>query len=214
MKEEARNQRQRDILDAALAQLIETGFAGTTMQAVARRAGASMETLYNWYGDKAGLFRAMVMANIEHLRNQLETRLNDPAGPEAVLATFGPRLLEVLTSERVVALNRAAVADSSGELGRIIASAGRQSIAPLVAGAFAEAARAGVLRPPDPQEAAEIYLGLLIGDLQIRRVVARMPPPDAAEIERRANRALRICLSLWAVAADRPDDPAQSRPCG
>ena len=105
MKEEARNQRQRDILDAALAQLIETGFAGTTMQAVARRAGASMETLYNWYGDKAGLFRALVMANIDHLRHQLETRLTDPAGPEAVLTAFGPRLLEVLTSERVVALN-------------------------------------------------------------------------------------------------------------
>lgn len=198
MKEEARNQRQRDILDAALAQLIETGFAGTTMQAVARRAGASMETLYNWYGDKAGLFRAMVMANIDHLRHQLETRLTDPAGPEAVLAAFGPRLLEVLTSERVVALNCAAVADSSGELGRIIASAGRQSIAPLVAGAFAEAARLGLLEVPDPQEAAEIYLGLLIGDLQIRRVVARMPPPDTAEIERRASRALRICRVLWA----------------
>ena len=150
MKEEARNQRQRDILDAALAQLMEAGFAGTTMQAVARRAGASMETLYNWYGDKAGLFRAMVMANIQHLRSQLETHLHDPAGPEAVLAAFGPRLLEVLTSERVVALNRAAVADASGDLGRIIASAGRQSIAPLVAGAFAEADRQGLLRVPDP----------------------------------------------------------------
>lgn len=198
MKEEARNQRQREILDIALALLTESGFAGTTMQSVARQAGASMETLYNWYGDKAGLFRAMVMANVEDLRRQLETGLQEQAGPEAVLAAFGPRLLEMLTSEHVIALNRAAVADASGELGRIIGSAGRQSIAPLIAGAFDAADRQGLLRVPDPQEAAEIYLGLLIGDLQIRRVVARMPPPDAAEIERRASRALRICLTLWA----------------
>lgn len=198
MKETVRNQRQRDILDAALAQLTETGFSGTTMQAVARRAGASMETLYNWYGDKAGLFRAMVTANIEDLRSCLEAKADDATRSiEMSLASFGPQLLAVLTSDRVVALNRAAAADSSGELGQIIASAGRQGIAPLIAKAFADADKRGKLCVPDPQEAAEIYLGLLLGDLQIRRVVGRMSALDPAEIERRAARALRISLWLW-----------------
>ena len=198
MGEEAKAARRAAIEAAALTVLEARGYAETSMLAVARAAKASNETLYNWYGDKAGLFRAMVTANIEDLRSCLEAKADDASRSiEMSLASFGPQLLAVLTSDRVVALNRAAAADSSGELGQIIASAGRQGIAPLIAKAFADADKRGKLCVPDPQEAAEIYLGLLLGDLQIRRVVGRMSALDPAEIERRAARALRISLWLW-----------------
>ena len=50
-------ERQREVLDAVLALLVEEGDA-VTMSAVARRASCSKETLYKWFGDRMTLTRA------------------------------------------------------------------------------------------------------------------------------------------------------------
>ncbi len=54
------------------------GYAGASMLAIARQAKASNETLYNWYGDKNGLFRALVVRNAGEVR--IAGRLGEAAG--------------------------------------------------------------------------------------------------------------------------------------
>ncbi len=49
------DEREREVLDAALAVLAEDGFAGMTIDAVAARAQASKASLYRRWGDKAEL---------------------------------------------------------------------------------------------------------------------------------------------------------------
>lgn len=196
MRQDARQERMREIERTALCLLVGQGYGATTMAAVAKAAGASFETLYKWYGDKQGLFRAMVESNTEALREALGLSPAGFADPLALLEEFGPRLISVLTSDAVVELNRAAAADPSGELGAIIAEAGRGTIAPQLNALFERAKAQGAPVPHDPAEATETYLGLLLGDLQIRRVVGRVPPPDAAEIRRRSDRALKMLLGL------------------
>jgi AcrR family transcriptional regulator len=44
------------ILDAALKELEESGFANATMEAIADRAGASKATVYRWWPNKAAVF--------------------------------------------------------------------------------------------------------------------------------------------------------------
>lgn len=194
MRQETRKARRKEIQQAALALLVQHGYAATTMASVAKAAGASLETLYKWYGDKPGLFRAMVQANIDGLRDELVMSAAAFRDPLAAVQEFGPRLIAVLTSEEVVALNRAAAVDSSGDLGRIIAESGRGSIAPQLTDLFARA-----MEGSDPALVTEIYLGLLLGDLQIRRVIGRMPPPDAVEARQRSDRALEMLCRLFPV---------------
>ena len=194
MRQETRKIRQKEIQRATLALLVQHGYAATTMASVAKAAGASLETLYKWYGDKPGLFRAMVQANIEELRDKLAMSAAKFREPLAAVQEFGPQLIAVLTSEEVVALNRAAAADPSGDLGRIIAEAGRGSVAPQLTNLFAQA-----IEGEDPAQVTEVYLGLLLGDLQIRRVIGRMPPPDAVEARQRADRALEMLRRLFPV---------------
>ena len=194
MRQEARKTRRKEIQQAALALLVQHGYAATTMASVAKAAGASLETLYKWYGDKPGLFRAMVQANIEELRDKLAMSAAKFREPLAAVQEFGPQLIAVLTSEEVVALNQAAAADPSGDLGRIIAEVGRGSIAPQLTDLFARA-----IESEDPAQVTEVYLGLLLGDLQIRRVIGRMPPPDAVEARQRADRALEMLRRLFPV---------------
>lgn len=199
MRQEARKARKNEIEQAALTLLVQKGYSATTMAAVAKAAGASFETLYKWYGDKHGLFRAIVEANTAALREMLAISTTSVTDPLAALEEFGPKLISVLTSDAVVALNRAAAADPSGDLGKIIAEAGRGAITPQLNALFEHAKTCGKLVLDNPADATEIYLGLLLGDLQIRRVVGRLPPPDATEISRRSERALDALALLWSL---------------
>jgi AcrR family transcriptional regulator len=60
-----RAQRQQRVVTAALNELIERGYERVTMLAIASRAGASKETLYNWFGSKESLFAALIKANAD-----------------------------------------------------------------------------------------------------------------------------------------------------
>lgn len=75
MRKEKRSLRQQQIEDAAYEVLEIKGYGGTSMLGIAKQARASNETLYNWYGDKQGLFQALVMRNAEQVKEYLETEL-------------------------------------------------------------------------------------------------------------------------------------------
>ncbi|MEM9035868.1 MAG: TetR/AcrR family transcriptional regulator [Actinomycetota bacterium] len=55
------------ILDHALALLAEEGVSGVTTRAVAARAGTSAPAIYELFGDKAGLVRALFFEGYERL---------------------------------------------------------------------------------------------------------------------------------------------------
>lgn len=190
MRDEKRSKRQQQIEAAAYEVLEAKGYGGTSMQGIAKQARASNETLYNWYGDKQGLFRALVTRNAEEVKSHLEAELQANHDALAILGTLGPKLLNLLTGDRAVALNRAAAADSSGELGATLSRAGREAVFPLLEQVLLRARREGQLRFEHSAEAVGLYLDLLIGDQQIRRVIGRLPAPTDEFCEARAQRAV------------------------
>ena len=132
MREETRSIRQEQIETAAYQMLEQKGYAGTSMQGIAKQARASNETLYSWYGDKQGLFKALVTRNAADVKAQLEKELSIERDALAILADLGPKLLMLLLGDRAIALNRAAAADPSGALGHTLSLAGRESVLPLL----------------------------------------------------------------------------------
>lgn len=197
MKDASKEERKRQIAQAAYTVLEKKGFSGASMLAIAKAAKASNETLYRWYGDKIGLFSALVASNAEEVRAQLERELEAKESPLAILGNVGPMLLSVLVGERAIALNRAAAADGTGQLGKTIAEAGRDTIAPLIVQTLLRARDLGELAFEDEQRATGLYLDLLVGDMQIRRAIGQLPCPSDDEIHKRANTALeRFCTLL------------------
>ena len=168
------------------------------MLSVAKRAKASNETLYRWYGDKQGLFKAMVLRNAQEVRDLLEHELKEEHPPLKTLRRLGPQLLGVVLGERAIALNRAAAADASGELGAALTEGGRESVVPLIAQVFQRARKEGVIRGLSTKDAVELYIHLLIGDLQIRRVIGAEPEPPVREIALRSDKALKMFLKIAA----------------
>lgn len=187
MKSEKQEERRAQIEEAAYRMLGEKGYAGTSVQAIAKAAKASNETLYNWYGDKKGLMAALVARNTETVRAALaETAGTDPIDQ---LSRLGLVLLGMVLGPRAVALNRAAAADPTGDLGRAISEGGREVVGPLVQDVLGRAVSSGQMQG-DPAALTGLYLTLLIGDLQIRRVIGAMEPPDADFCTTRAETAL------------------------
>lgn len=191
MRDDKRSQRQQQIEAAAYEVLEAKGYGGTSMLGIAKQARASNETLYNWYGDKQGLFRALVTRNAEEVKGHLETALKADHDALSILETLGPKLLVLLTGDRAVALNRAAAADNSGELGETLSKAGREAVFPLLEQVLLRARREGQLSFTNTAEAVGLYLDLLIGDQQIRRVIGRLPNPSESFCQERSGRALR-----------------------
>lgn len=201
MREERRAEREARILDAAFAELLERGYRGTTMLAVAKRAAASKETLYAWYGDKQGLFTALVRSNAASIETMLSEALAKEASPLETLQRLGRLLLSLLLGERAVAINRAAAADvaDGGTLGQALAEGGRARVLPLICQVFLKARNAGLLRFEDEQQVAETYLGLLLGDLQVRRIIGVAALPTKREQAARAERALALLTRLYGL---------------
>ena len=202
MQKEKKAQRQSEIETAAYALLDEFGYEGISMLKIAKRAKASNETLYRWYGDKLGLFKSLVENNAKVVRVFLQTEFEQDVAAVDILQNLGVKLLTILLSPRAIGLNRAAANDPSGVLGKSLAASGRETVMPLVMSLFerlcddrALTGKAGKL--------AEIYIRLLVGDLQIRRATGALTEYSAAEIEQRAAEAKDIImLNLLAITAE------------
>lgn len=187
MDDDARRQREAEIFRAAYDLLAQHGYGGTSMLRVAKAAKASNETLYRWYGDKDGLFRAMVRDNAAETRRILGEALSGRDDPWATLHTVAPVFLRMILGEKAVLLNRAAAADPSGALGAAISGGGRHEVMPLVKELMQ---RICVGTGCDPKEATDWFLSLLVGDLQIRRVINERAVLSEQEIETRCSGSL------------------------
>ncbi|UUP19234.1 TetR/AcrR family transcriptional regulator [Nitratireductor thuwali] len=183
MRKETRAERHRQIEKVAYKLVRERGYGATSMLAIAREANASNETLYRWYGGKRGLFKTMVERNASETQARLEAALSSGADPMSALEEIAPILLSMLLGEKAIALNRAAAADESGELGKTIAAAGRDRVFPLIERLIGRAIADGMLAAPSAHTATEWFLSLLIGDRQIRRAIGAIPPPSGSEAE-------------------------------
>lgn len=196
MRDDKRQMRHDAITQAAYALLAEKGYDGTSMLSIAKAAKASNETLYRWYGDKRGLFEAMVRDNAAEVKTMLEAEMSSGGSPIDALRTIAPVLLSMLLGERAILLNRAAASDPSGELGAAIAKGERDAVQPLIA-AVIEDIETEV--KPQGMSKADLFLGLLIGDAQIRRVLGVMPALPEDQIQARSNAAIAAFLKVLSV---------------
>lgn len=195
--------RQRHVLDAALALLVEGG-DNLTMTGVARRASCSKETLYKWFGDRDGLLTATVQWQAAKVRAVPFDRdaLDRPALIRA-LDTFGNDLLGVLSGDVSVALNRLAVTHAGQEktdLGRIVLENGRFSMGRRLKPLLEAAREKGLLAFSDSETTFRTYFGLVVRDMQIRMLLGDRMEMTPEIIAADAKRATAQFMALYGAA--------------
>jgi len=195
--------RQGEVLDAVLALLVEGGDA-LTMNAVARRASCSKETLYKWFGDRDGLLTATVRWQASKVRaGDYDLDHLDGATLKASLEGFAANWLEVISSRSSIALNRVAVSHAgSGKsnLGEIVLANGRVAIGTQLKPLLEAARDAGLLAFDDSETAFRTFFGLIGRDVQIRLLLGDKLTISAAERRADAVRATQQFLALYGSA--------------
>jgi AcrR family transcriptional regulator len=179
------------ILDAALALFSDRG-AAASMEAIARRAGVSRQTLYNRFPTKADIGRALAARRSDAITAPLRTG----GDPETVLTALADGMLAKVCdpdsngSMRGVAL----MSPHAPEVAAAIYEAGPAEGLRRLAAWLADQDRSGRLRTPDPAAAAEMFVGLVLGHGHLRGVLGVPHPPidrpaRAREAARRFIRA-------------------------
>lgn len=191
-----RDERRHAVLDATEAALLEDGYDKVTMLAIARRAGASKETLYSWFGNRVGLFTALIERSADRSSTAIDAALGAGEPTRTTLTMFATGLLSLLSSPASIALNRAAM--QSPELSAQLLASGRHRVGPLVERYLGERHAAGEIVCPDPAEGFELLYGLVIRDTQIR-VLLGEPAPERDEIRARAATAVDQFFALLAT---------------
>jgi TetR/AcrR family transcriptional repressor of mexJK operon len=137
------------------------------MEEIARRACVSKQTIYNHYGSKAELVRALVERRVGEMTAPLQAA-GAVEHPAEALAAFGRILLSALTQPRSSALFRMSMlgAIEAPDVARAMFEAGPRSSRRELAVFLDLETKAGRLACPDPLEAAEFFAGMVIGSYQ------------------------------------------------
>src|SRR5918998_4243438 len=93
--------RERQVLELAEALFAERGYAGASMEELARRAGVTKPVVYELFGSKEGLFGACVDRSIERLADGIAEAVRAETDPEARLRAGGLAFLRFAAGNRV-----------------------------------------------------------------------------------------------------------------
>jgi AcrR family transcriptional regulator len=198
---------------AALALFLRDGYTRTGVDAVAREAGVSKRTVYDYYGDKRTLFLDVVArtqaGHEARFRELLDEALPaDAPDLEAALTSFGRAFASgVAQTQERSALVRLVVAEAGHfpDLLERWSQVGPQQR--LLADRLAQFAARGLLDVPDPVEAAA-YLGILVTAQANNRTLYGTLPISTEELAGLVAGGVRIFLRAFRPAAGPAGPPA------
>ena len=161
------------ILAAAKRSFLGAGFGAVSMDAIAREAGVSKATVYAHFAGKEELFGAVIERECERYFARFSVSELDPCDVRASLMVLGRRFLELLLSPDALALHRIILAEVTRfpVLGEVFWRAGPERERAQIEAFLKRAIASGTLTPADTRLAAEQFVALIRGDVQLRHLL-------------------------------------------
>jgi len=189
----AKAKRRGEILDAAFAEFAAKGYAGASMEAIARRARASKETLYAWFGNKETLFVRLFESRLAGVIGRAADAARRDLAPANVLPVIAGDIIRLNLA--IAPLNQAVGVGGAGEeaarlLGRSIVEERGRFAAYLV-----RCRAAGYIAfDDDPLEIASLFVVMAGGEWGLRLGTGMIAELTDQMIEDHARRVTRIFL--------------------
>jgi TetR/AcrR family transcriptional regulator, mexJK operon transcriptional repressor len=196
------------IVRAATGLFLGQGYQATSTEQIATTAAVSKQTVYNQFGDKQSLFRAIVLgvtvtaetfaAGLSDAMDGVDT----PADLDATLRALARRYLATVVNPQVLALRRLMISEATRfpDLAAAYYEQGPSRVIAALGPLFGRLAERGLLQVPDPERAAGDFAFLLLGrvlDEGMFHVEHRGPGP--AEIDAGADHAVDVFLAAYRV---------------
>jgi len=184
------------IVEAAGEEFEANGFGGTSMVAVAQRAGVSTKTLYRLIPTKADLFSSVISDRIGQFVIEADLaaldKLDAEAAIERMLTVFGALTLE----PRTIAMTRLVIGESVAfpEIGADFYVDAIRRTSQAMETALTRLRARGLIALDDPAEATSMLRGAMIFEPQRAVMLGQCEPPSAREIAERAKRCAKLFL--------------------
>jgi TetR/AcrR family transcriptional repressor of mexJK operon len=187
--------RREAILEAARAVFLESGYAGATIDAVVERSGGSKATVYALFGNKEGLFRALISDWAEGFADAFRT-VAPGSSVDQSLRSLGRTVLEQFLTHERLAIFRLMVGESGRrpELGDIFYRLGPRTGLSLFTALFRDWSARGLISGSDPAQFANYFLGALRGDLFLRSLFNPTRVPTKKEIAEHVDAVVEAFL--------------------
>jgi AcrR family transcriptional regulator len=193
----------RQILEAAERLFLEQGYMATNMESVARAAGVGKATLYVYFAGKAELLRAVIARADERMLGDL-TGFGGNKPLRAKLLQLGSDLLDHLMAGETVAVHRMVIAESRlfPEVGALFYEGGPERLLTRLEALFADLMKTGQLLPGNPRHAAEQFIGVIRGDMQLRAMLG-LSPGTARQRNDTLRDGVKMFIRAYGAEGDR-----------
>ena len=182
-QDERRTARRQAILDAAEALFLEYGYPSVSLSTIVQRSGGSLATIYQMFGNKQGLLRAVVDRSNDESLKDLDTLLASGLPPRRILEEFAIRYLAFATNPRKIAVMRLVIMESLNDpdFGAAFDNDMQMKYVAHIATLFENWNARGLAQVDRPQQAADLYLAILLGNLPIRFMLGRLVEEPSRE---------------------------------
>ena len=168
-----RLERRRAMIEAAESLFLERGYDATSLGAIVKRSGGSLATLYELFGNKQGLLRAIVELRDEHDRCPGYGQDCEVTPPSELLRGYARRVYGHVTSPRAIALKRIVITEAlrDPEFARTLYEDIHLPPIRELAEILRRLDEQGKAKVDDPMAAAGLFFAIVMSDAQLRLLV-------------------------------------------
>jgi AcrR family transcriptional regulator len=182
------------IYEAARHEFAANGYAATSTETVARRAGVSTKTLYRLIPNKEALFEAMVSDRLDRFLLNVNLRAADHDDIEKALNAALMACADLVLDPEVVALQRIVLQETKfSDLAATFYRNGIARTGKALAAWLQIQVKRGLIELDDVDEAAGILIGMVASAPQRAAIYGGVPLPSRREIEKRVH----ACAALF-----------------
>jgi len=197
-------EKRREIVRVAAKAFEELGYERTSMLTIAERLRGSKQTLYNYFGSKEELLRAVLDFDVSEVANQAMQEFLAEKNLRKALIRLGVAFLNgQLAAPAMSNIRIVSTQPPESNLGEEFFENILKPAWMRVADTFKDLMNDGRLKRADPWIAALHWKGLVVLDLFDRRLLGAMKTPDPREIDSAAKGAADAFLKIYG-----PDEPA------
>ena len=188
------NERRNTILRAAADEFFEHGYEATSIDAIIQRIGGSKRDIYSAFGNKEGLFVALISEWADYALTPLGESAS--LNLREALLEFGRRFVSISTSPAMLGLYRATVSEARRfpDLARIFYERGPGRAESRLVELLEAANKNGEAQIADCTTAASHFMGMFRGNFHMRSLLGLASPLNGKQVEKAVISAVDIFL--------------------
>lgn len=197
-----RRPKRSDVLDAAVEEILEKGYAVATLASIADRAQVSTATVFKHFRTKADIF-GEIMRRVWGNEEDSLPPLPDPGDPRAGLLAIGHDYADTITDQKIKALFRVMIAEVPRfpELGQELYEKGKKPYLDRLHAYLEAEIAAGTLAIPDVGLAVRQFLGMINDVVFWPHMLVVGLHETQQEIDRVVEGAVETMLNAFRVRA-------------